>query len=206
MFRMLMLAYVAIPVLAAATFNSSAVSTANSMTCPCGQCEAGCGCCLGGGCTCADCACEACGCDAGSSLVSTNADFSMMAAKSSCCAGGTCSASKTVFETLANVSGAASQTCPCGQCEDGCGCCLGGGCTCADCACEACGCDASTSLVSASAEAGSTCKLGSCCSEKNTMATELISIDGGCDCDKCPADCDGEDCRCEGCECPNCQE
>ena len=95
MFRMFFVAYLAMPLMAAATSTCSCTSTASTTTCPCGQCEAGCGCCSGDNCTCKDCICESCGCDSASSLVS----FTAVGETPSCCASGVCPSSAALTDT-----------------------------------------------------------------------------------------------------------
>lgn len=146
MFRMFMMAYVAIPFLAAATFNGASSSDATLVSdiarCPCGQCEAGCGCCLSGGCTCADCVCTECGCTGGPSLASfmkTGAGGccaekitgSKQVALKACCEGTTCPAATAALETVLVTA------------DSGCACTLDpASCDCSDgqCDCEGCVC------------------------------------------------------------------
>jgi len=65
----------------------------------------------------------------------------------------------------------AAVTCPCGECETGCGCCAGGDCTCEACVCAACDSQA--------------CGTGDCC------ADGLAGSAGACD---APAQCSGSGC------------
>lgn len=127
MFRMLLVAYVAIPFLAAATFTASPAISGNLLSCPCGQCEEGCGCCAGDTCTCADCVCESCGCEGSTSLTSLRADGE----KSSCCAAGSCTATMPPSTLVSSQS-----DCNCADCPEGCeGCkdCTEDECVCTEC-------------------------------------------------------------------------
>ena len=82
MIKLLLAAALALPLLAYA-------ASENSLGCACGQCEAGCTCCIDGGCVCSECACVECGCN-----TETSADLSA-AAEPSCCLGGQCSLNAT---------------------------------------------------------------------------------------------------------------
>ena len=95
--------------------------------CPCGQCEAGCMCCLDETCTCSDCVCDA-----------RDSNSACCEKKAACCADekpACCSAGKSVAAATEPV------VCPCGQCEDGCDCCFNDDVDCEDCPCEDCSCE-----------------------------------------------------------------
>ena len=130
MFRVFFAAYMAIPFLAAATFNGSAVDL---LSCSCGQCEDGCGCCAVDVCSCGDCVCEGCDIKGSSSLVSTT--FVAEGETPSCCAGGSCSASKDRSAGSSTLV-SSQKDCKCADCSDGCeGCkdCGEGECVCTEC-------------------------------------------------------------------------
>ena len=140
MFRLIMGAFIALPVLAIATgmYNSDKPSgccgktTLTATECPSGQCEEGCGCC-----TEADCACDGCEC--------TTCESSERAA--GCCEAGNCEAGccpasqdSPASEEVTATDGQTltSASCNCGKCEEGCGCCVSEECTCANCECALC--------------------------------------------------------------------
>jgi hypothetical protein len=105
---------------------------------------------------------------------------------------------------------AASGDCPCGQCEEGCGCCVGGSCTCEACDCEACD---SAACAAGCTESGS-CDKGCCpASESASETEENAAIDGeqltsaSCTCGMCEEGCGcciGAECTCADCECALC--
>ena len=132
MSRILLVAYLALPVLATASFALSSPETVASATCPCGQCDDGCACCLDGPCVCDLCACSECGC--------SDSDFkttSFVSTKEpACCSGTSCNVEpqSTSNEVLASTAAG----CDCGVCEATCGCCADEECTCQACACPLC--------------------------------------------------------------------
>lgn len=166
MFRMFLVAYLAVPFVAAATFTGSPIERVNSMACACGQCEVDCNCCAGGGCSCSECECEACGCNGAASLVSLPpaeiADVVLAEGQptASCCATGVCPSTlastsdaaisdvagptaccaEKVLDTTSDTTLVATQAkCGCEACPadcEGCENCTDGKCVCTDCSDE----------------------------------------------------------------------
>ncbi|WP_160311453.1 hypothetical protein [Rhodopirellula islandica] len=120
----------------------SAVSSDNAPavlgeTCPCGQCEAGCDCCLDGDVSCDNCSCEACECDACDTAGNATA-----APKMSCCAGSSCGdAASDRVASNDSLTSAIAEACICGQCDADCNCCLDESVDCDNCSCESCQCE-----------------------------------------------------------------
>lgn len=89
MIRLLLTAALVLPLLAFAASESD-------VDCCCGQCDAGCTCCIDGACSCSECVCVLCGTAADASA-DASAELSTTA-KPSCCAGGQCSMAKDDIE------------------------------------------------------------------------------------------------------------
>lgn len=182
MFRMLMIGYIALPALAVigAARSGSTVPTAAGQlvstpasTCPCGECEMGCGCCDEDICVCSECVCSGCQSQSygsgAASLVSAESEtpaccmmrkFSVVAA-TDCCASGVCddsaglmadaatrpaSAVALASTTTDDLAEVAEITADAESADCDCGQC-DDGCGCcddADCSCEACVCDLCT--------------------------------------------------------------
>lgn len=137
MFAATVLVGVAILFAARSAVSSDNASTLRGEVCPCGQCEAGCDCCLNEDVACDNCSCEACECDACETAASDTA-----ATKMSCCAGSSCEA--TASESVAtsdSLTSAITAACICGQCDADCNCCLDEAVDCDNCSCESCQCD-----------------------------------------------------------------
>jgi hypothetical protein len=113
MFRLIVGAYVALPLLAAfgaASATDLKTGVTDTIGTCCSSCEVGCECCLDSQCVCESC----CAADA-----------------ESCCASG-----ESCELTSSTVS--ADALCECGVCDDGCGCCDDDQCSCEGCECPAC--------------------------------------------------------------------
>jgi hypothetical protein len=154
MFRILLVAYLAVPFVAAATFTGSPIERVNSLACSC---------CADGGCSCDECECTVCGCNGAESLVSLSVAGAVVTEgqpSASCCAAGVCPSS-LASTVLASTDAAVGETGCCAEkgmeqggelmlaaanakcgCEDcpaeckGCEKCTDGKCVCTDCSDE----------------------------------------------------------------------
>ena len=141
MFRLIFGALIAIPAFAVATNMYSADTPKGypsgeavdaSPACPCGQCEAGCSCCTEGVCVCDTCECTDCGC--------TDESAACCAADglaAGCCAASDVGQTADAFDSI-DGDRFTEAVCSCGNCEEGCECCIGNDCVCVDCRCDLC--------------------------------------------------------------------
>ncbi|MCC9658050.1 hypothetical protein [Rhodopirellula halodulae] len=123
--------------------SNEGAAAATPAACPCGQCDAGCQCCLDDDVSCEDCACDKCECE--------GCDTTATASTKSCCDGkGNCKMTAHA-EGAEAMTAAVAAACACGECDADCQCCSDDSVSCEDCSCESCQCTKCDDQVATSA-------------------------------------------------------